>query len=145
MATLFDLTKIVELEIGDNCQKCMKFMIAFIQIINESIPNIGIKALDVAKRYWLENKVDSTLLEKARVDCWQYLDDHKASTNFQEPKFCALRAVICILYSEPPEDIGEVIQFYFEMIHTVINDNEILENEVNRLLTRTKDGVRRSQ
>lgn len=133
MKAKYDLIRSVEAKIGDDYVKCMQLMVACIKSIHKSISRVGLDALDVAERYWIKKGLDPNALEKAREACWQYLDDRGASTNLIEPEFCALRAVICVLYAEPSsDDPSELLEFCFDMITAVTNDYLLLQTEVNR-------------
>lgn len=120
MITLDELIDLVESAVGESYEKCIRFMLGCVVLVKNHLPDVGREAVEIAKKYWLGAKENPDELENARVKCWNYLDEQNASTNTQEKQYCALRAVICILYAEPPsDDISELIEFFLEMVVAV--------------------------
>lgn len=79
----------------------MRFMCRCLMMIRHLLPEVGQKALDFAKVFWLEGKGEAADLLAARVDCWNYLDGKHRSTEIEDQEDAVLRAVICVLYVEP--------------------------------------------
>jgi len=82
----------------------MRFMCRCLMLVPEFLPEVGQKALDLAKMFWLEGKGQAEALLVARVDCWNYLDAKHRSSEIKDQEDAALRAVICVLYAEPESD-----------------------------------------
>jgi hypothetical protein len=107
---------------NDDYATSARLMIECLQLIPFHLPLVGQTGTEVARRYWIHHSVSALDLERARVECWNYLDERSASTNTDEPEYCALRAVICVLYGEPPsDDIGELIEFFNQMLRGALN------------------------
>jgi hypothetical protein len=102
---------------NDDYGTSARLMIECLQLIPFYLPLVGQTGTEVARRYWTLHSASASDLERARVECWNYLDERSASTNTDEPEYCALRAVICVLYAKPPsDDIGELIEFFNQML-----------------------------
>lgn len=103
-----------------------RLMVECLQVIPFELPPVAISGVDVARRYWVDGSVPKQETERRRVECWDYLDELSASTNTDEPEFCAIRAVICVLYADPEsDDLGEIVDFFNQMLRgTMIEDDE---------------------
>lgn len=100
---------------------CIRLLVECMALVKDDLPVIGLEALYVAEKYWLDKSLLAGELEITRVRCWCFLDERNAATNTQEKQYCALRAVMCVLYAEPPsDDIGELIEFFIEMMSAVV-------------------------
>jgi len=100
----------------------VELMIECLRAIPTALPTVGVDAIQTARRFWIEHSVPASNLEKARVACWTYLDERSASTNTDVPEYCAVRAVICVLYADPPsKDLGDLIEFFGEMLAGALN------------------------
>lgn len=133
--TLDQLVDVIESDVGDSYEQCICLMLGCITLVEKFLPKIGFEALELARKYWMEKSINSSQLEEARVRCWQYLDKRNASTNTQEKEYCALRSVICVLYVEQPsDDIGELIEFFLEMISSVEGNINSIERIVKEQL-----------
>lgn len=105
---------------------CIRLLLECIALFKNDLPVIGLEALSIAEKYWIDKNIVSAELESVRVRCWRFLDEKNAATNTQEKQYCALRAVICTLYAEPPsDDIGELIEFFMEMMSAVVSAQAI--------------------
>ena len=116
---------------SDEYGKCMVFMIRCLSLVTDDCPEIGIQGIDTATKYWILKSVTDNALENARIDCWDYLDANSASTNIEEAKYCAMRAVICALYSEAQsDDNGELLDWFFKMLATIEGDTNKLSKDL---------------
>lgn len=97
----------------------MRIMTHCLKIIDTNLPEEGLQAMKVASAYWSGNLVDSSKIIEARVACWNYLDERKASTNTTDPKYCALRAVICVLFesTSDEDDLEDAISCFLEFLY----------------------------
>lgn len=103
-----------------------RLLLECLTLIKDDLPAIGLEALSIAEKYWVDKIIVSSELESVRVRCWRFLDERNAATNTQEKQYCALRAVICVLYAEPPsDDIGELIEFFMEMMSSLLSVESI--------------------
>ncbi len=119
---------------SDDYEKCILFMIKCLSLVAGVNPDVGIQGVTTATQYWVDKSVNQADLEKARVACWDYLDANSASTNIVESKFCAVRAVICVLYSEPQsDDNGELLDWFFNMLSTTNSDTNALLADLTEL------------
>ncbi len=127
-----ELTDIIINATADNYEACIRFLVKSLSLIQEFCPQVALSGIDVAHKYWIESSIDSAGLEDARVKCWKYLDAKSASNNTQEKAFCAIRAVICVLYAESPsQDNGELIDCFLQMVNVVMENNiEIIEYKI---------------
>lgn len=100
---------------------CIRLLVECMALVKDDLPVIGLEALSIAEKYWIDKSIVSAELESVRVRCWRFLDERNAATNAQEKQYFAVRAVICVLYAEPPsDDIGELIEFFMEMMSAVV-------------------------
>lgn len=131
------ITKKIITSIGDDYYTCNKFMLDCLPLVTNYLPQVGIETLDIAKKFWLQKSIEDTELESVRIKCWNYLDTRHASTNIQDKEFCALKALICILYASPPsEDLGDVVEFFLKMILKVSNNIDYINNIVEKYTAR---------
>ena len=120
---------------SDEYEKCILFMIRCLPLVAFVNPEVGIQGITTATRYWIDKSADKAELDRARVACWNYLDTNSASTNIDEKKFCAVRAVICVLYSRAEyEDNGELLEWFFQMLSTISNDDNALLADLSEIL-----------
>jgi hypothetical protein len=124
------------IESGNNdYASSMRIMIQCLQLIRCIVPAVGVASMKVARRFWEFHSVPTSDLERARVNCWQYLDERSASTNTELPEYCAVRAVICVLYAEPPsDDLSELVGFFVEMLAGAL-DHESESTFVSRVIS----------
>ena len=120
---------------SDDYEKCVLFMIHCLPLIADACPEIGGQGIRSATQYWIDESIDQAELERMRVECWNYLDANSASTNLEKPEFCAIRAVICVLYSEPQsDDNGELLDWFFKMLTSIYIDTEKLMNDLKGVM-----------
>lgn len=117
MMSIYELTDRMIAVCNNDYAALARIMIECTQSVSPQLPPVGITGIKVARQYWVEKSVPASKLEDARVDCWNYLDERSASTNTEVPEYCALRAVICVLYEEgSSDDLGDVACFFNEML-----------------------------
>jgi len=136
---LDELTERMIVAISGDYESSVRLMIECLQLISSPMPDPGSSGIALAKRYWLDQSVTSSDLEEARVDCWKYLDERSASTNTDEPEYCALRAVICVLFPPPcSDDIRESISFFNEMLRGALpqESDDAFAATVNSIIDR---------
>jgi len=135
MITLDDIVDIIEANVGEGYDRCIRVLLGCVALVKSHLPDVGIEALSVAEKYWLEQSLSSDQLEAERIKCWNYLDERGASTNTQDKEYCALRAVICLLHAQQPsDDIGELIEFFLEMVDSITNDLALVDKTVRKFL-----------
>lgn len=75
-----------------------QLMIRSLQLITIPLPNVGTVAIEIAKQYWIDSShLD---LERARIECWEYLDERSASTNNEEIEYCANNGILGAMLSQ---------------------------------------------
>lgn len=91
-------------------------MIAYLSLIRAPLPDVAARGLAVARQFQ-DGAVGPDQLVEARVSCWKYLDERKATTDFKTPEHCAIRAVIFLLYDrpEPGEGVGDAIDLFLRL------------------------------
>ncbi len=95
----------------------VRLMLRCLAVIPVKLPPVAISSFEVASRYWIDRTVPKAELEKARIDCWNYLDERAVSTNTIDPEPSAVRAVICVLYDAPPsDDVAELLEFFNQVL-----------------------------
>jgi hypothetical protein len=100
-------------------------MIECLKLVSFALPQVAASAMDIARRYWIDGSVPLSDLETLRVQCWEYLNERSASTNTIAPEFCAIRAVICVLYaSSQPHDVGDRVYFFNEMMRGALKHED---------------------
>lgn len=125
------LTNIMLEATSDNYEACVRLMLKCLSLVQECCPSIALAGIAVANKYWIDNSADAMELNDARVKCWDFLEGESASANTHEKTFCAVRAVICVLYTKPPsEDNGELIDWFLQMLMVITEDIEIIEHKV---------------
>jgi hypothetical protein len=82
-------------------QKLQRFLCGCCRLIWDSLPDVAKNALRVAEAY-AEGSVLPERITEERVKLWQFLG--KDSCNFSSPEVNAVRAVICCLYEDIPDD-----------------------------------------
>lgn len=87
--------------------RCAQFMIASCKLVKAYLPDLGLRALDVAESYWA-GRSGSDELATVRVKCWEYLNALKAAGAGESKEFKALRAVLMVLYPDG-EDLLDVL------------------------------------
>jgi len=103
----------------------VRLMIECLTIIPFQTPPVGASGIKIVRQFWIKVLRDKEELERARVECWMYLDSHSASTNTEVPEFCALRAVICVLDEEAPsEDLEEGVDFFIHMLRGTLPEED---------------------
>ncbi|MDG9668718.1 hypothetical protein ONV78_13325 [Hahella sp. CR1] len=113
--------------------QCMKLMVSCLDIVEDYCPKIGIAGINSATRFWSEGIADADDLLQVRVESWKYLDDRSASTNTAVREFCALRAVICVLYASPPsEDNAEIVECFLGFLNIVEPNHEVLSEKLRQ-------------
>ena len=97
-------------------EKANRVMIDYISLIRAPLPKIAAEGLAAAKQF-AHGLIGADEATSARVRCWKYLDEQKASTDLSTPQYCIVRAVICALYDprESSESVGETLDFFFRM------------------------------
>lgn len=121
---LGDLTDRMSSVSSNNYDTSVRLMIECLQVIPFQLPKVGISGIELARRYWNDGSASTSKfdLEQARVACWNYLDERSASTNTEQPDYCAMRAVISVLYPDPPsDDIGELLFFFNQMLQGALS------------------------
>lgn len=109
-----------------NYDTCICLLVECMALLKGDLPVIGLEALSIAEKYWLDKSLVVGELESTRVRCWLFLDERNAATNAQEKQYRVLRAVMCVLYAEPPsDDIGELLEFFMEMMSAVVGAQAI--------------------
>ncbi len=123
---LDELTDAMTATASGDYKTSVRLMVKCLRVIPFPVPDVVITGIELARRYWKHGSASETDLERARVACWNYLDHVASSTNTIEPEFCAIRAVICVLYpNAPSDDIGELIDFFNQMLRgTLAKDDE---------------------
>lgn len=96
---------------------------------------VGLEALALAEQYWGKGDLFSHELDKARISCWDYLDSNYVPANPTEQRDCAIRALICVLYPDPPsEDISELTECFFEFIALIGVYYTAIEDAVSTMI-----------
>lgn len=93
------------------------FMIAYFGKIQRPLPVVAAQGLAIARKFQ-NAEVELDQLEKARVSCWNYLDERSASTDITAPEYCAIRAAICFLYNGPAqgEDAIDLVDLFLTLM-----------------------------
>jgi hypothetical protein len=107
--------------LSEDYPAAMAVLVDCLDLIPFELPEVGRTAREVAERVWIKRDLPEAALQAARVKCWEYLDDRSAGTNVEEPEFCAVRAVICTLYSsDPPDDLVDTIDFFNQVLESAV-------------------------
>lgn len=95
----------------------MRFMCRCLLLAQEFLPKTGRNALSSATAFWLSGQGQAEDLLTARIDCWNYLDSKHRSIDILDREDAAMRAVMCVLYSEPESDdfSAEAVRWFADM------------------------------
>lgn len=100
-----------------NYRSLLQLMTKCLELIPIKLPDPALNAKTIAQSYWLKHEASEEDLEKARINCWEYLDQNSAKNSESNQAISASRAVICTLYGKPPsEDLGELADFFVQML-----------------------------
>lgn len=118
--------------VSEHYNLCTHFMLDCINSIFLSCPTPIKDAIEVARLFWSDES-NPVELEKARIMCWDYLDNHNLTLIFEGAEACRIKAVISVLYAEPASDsIEEILGWFIKMM----NESGDYEVEVNNALAR---------
>jgi hypothetical protein len=98
-------------------KKADEFMLAYLRQVIAPLPDIAARGLALAIRFQ-NGLLPPGRITEARVECWKYLKEHRATYDFQTPEYCAVRAVICVLHEDrnPGEDdVADTVDFFLRM------------------------------
>ncbi|KID58075.1 hypothetical protein JF50_04885 [Pseudoalteromonas luteoviolacea] len=128
---------------ADKYKYCIILMLRCLKLISDECPKVASQSMKVANDFWVKAAVNSEMLDSARVECWNFLDANSASTNIEQREFCAVRAVICVLYPEPfSDDNGELLDWFFKMLLNIVQDNEKLIEDSLDILESMKSDIK---
>ncbi len=97
---------------------CVRFMFSCCDLVKADFPEAALRALEVARNYWSGAVSGEDLLKEQRAS-WGYLNK-LGSMNLEDPRVCAMRAVVCLLYPyQQGADIYEEIVWFLEVINRV--------------------------
>jgi len=116
MDIVIDFVEAMQKKLGlaETFRRVCGFMATYLGFF--TLPSVATDALDVA-RCFQRSQASAEQLERARIQCWEFLDAKSASTDFSQPEICAIRAVICILYAESPsEDVSELLSWFLTLV-----------------------------
>ncbi len=92
--------------------RCIRFMLAGLELVRGSLAAPVQAALDVAERYWRDGEKDLSLMT-AKAALWQQLDNG----SLQGAAEAGARAVLCTLESDDRTgDILELLGWYVEFV-----------------------------
>jgi len=116
MDNVIDFVEAMQRQLGlaETFRRICGFMATYLGFFN--LPAVAIDALEIARRFQ-RSQASPEQLARARVKCWEFLDAKSASTDFSQPETCAIRAVICFLYAEPPsDDVAELLSWFLTLV-----------------------------
>jgi hypothetical protein len=96
-----------------------RFMLACLSQIRHRLPTLAEQALVLAEQYATGNAPSADVIQM-RAECWRQLRGHEMETD--NPSVCALRAVICALYT--PEDgqqhdLVDLLSFFLGLLNRI--------------------------
>jgi hypothetical protein len=104
----------VQFPLLTNYRRYVAFMLDCVNTVAPALPELGVKGYETALRYW-KGAAGRDELEKARVATWKYLDGE--STAPEAPSTFAMRAVVSVLYPDPPSDDGvELLDWFVRIV-----------------------------
>ena len=114
--------------IADSYSRCVKFMIASLELISQYIPGPVADCFEVAKIYW-SGGLDRAELDRSRVRCWRFLEGLESKKSGESASAPAVRALICVLYPEPQNsDIHELLYWFLQQAGAVADvDDRLVE------------------
>jgi len=99
------------------------------------LPLVASRAFATASAYWLDGEGAVHDLDRAREECWKYLDSIGSNTTLSSPAVIATRAVICALYPEPQgEEFDEETLRWFVMLLNKLGDYSKVFSDASSLL-----------
>jgi hypothetical protein len=131
----FDLTIVDEYErrhgAKETFQRAGDFMLTFLTNMTTRFPPVAARGLSTAAAS-RKGVAPASQTEEALKDCWKYIDDRKASSDFRTPEHCIVRATIYALQGEPAP--GERVSDELDMFIRLANKFEDRSSSVNPLL-----------
>ena len=113
----------------------MRLFIRLVELLPFELPVAFLQIKKVAHRFWLWNIGSKEDLERARVSCWEFLQENSLTYSLEDPFVCALRAVICLLYEEDPSGCQlEIIDFFTELLSRALGDTVEYGDKVAQIL-----------
>lgn len=97
--------------------QCLLFMVDCLQLVEHGLPPVAQHALAVAEKFCNGTASAKQLLEQ-KLLCWNYLDERKLSFAFELKRARLVRATLCALYPEVPEegDVYVLLEWFMEML-----------------------------
>jgi hypothetical protein len=113
-----------------NYRSLLQLMTKCLDLIPIKLPEDALDAKIIAQSYWLGHEASESDLERARINCWEYLDQNSADNDEVKQSISATRAVICTLYGKPPsDDLSELADFFVQMLFAANAKDDIGFNE----------------
>lgn len=103
-------------ELAEVYQQCLLFMVDCLRLVEHLLPTVAQQALAVAEKFCNGTASAEELLEQ-RLLCWNYLEERELSFAFELKRARLVRATLCALYPEPPEDgdVYTLLEWFMEM------------------------------
>jgi hypothetical protein len=121
--------------IEETLRRLMPFMVSYLSL-NRNFPEVAKAALAVAEKHYLNVNTqavgESSEFETARNSCWNYLESTGRKYDFDSREALAVRAVLCLLATEPLNDVRETTTWCFDFADSV----EDHSSETQSLLAR---------
>lgn len=117
-----------EQAVGSDFKKFNLLMLECLNLIRSDIPEVGIRAIEEAKKHWHDGVDNSEKLLSERRKCWKYLDDRHGMLLSDSNDYIALRLVICVLYPEPTtiDFVRQSIDFFVENLMRITGEYQAI-------------------
>lgn len=96
---------------------CLLFMVDCLRLVEHLLPTVAQHALAVAEKFCNGTASARQLLEQ-KMACWTYLDERELSVAFESRRARLVRATLCALYPDAPEDgdVYTLLEWFMEML-----------------------------
>lgn len=126
------LSELEESYRSEDYPRVVEFMLSVLCRIPLAGPPTALDGLRIATGVW-SGKEPSSRLDAARVACWQHLDGDSLR-GVETATARTLRAVICVLYPDPVQDVNNLLT-WFLMCCEGLGELSFVPAELDELLS----------
>lgn len=117
-----DIARILTIASDNDFKVSVRIMIECLQLCASHLPSVAVESLGVGRQFWCEGTASEVEIERARVACWEYLHQRGSIIYTFERESCAVRAVLCVLDADTPDDTRDVVDFFVQMLRVSLPD-----------------------
>lgn len=106
---------------GDPVSSWRHLMLEMLSILyprRTQLPEVGVRALDVAVAYWRRSEGDPAGLLNAKLEVWSHLNAKHSSAIIGDKEDRLLRALLCVLEASGDSEAASGMAEWFEEMMT---------------------------